>query len=63
MITIMKIKVWCRWMNENENEMKIHDVPKWVKLGLSPERCRQDAVLFGVLFYLLVVVCCIRKLY
>lgn len=44
----MKIKIWCRWMNENE--MKIHDVPKWVKLGLSPERCRQDAVLFVVLF-------------
>lgn len=28
MILIMKIKVWCRWMNENEMKMKIHDVPK-----------------------------------
>jgi len=43
-------------------KMKIHDVPKMGKLGLSPEWWRrQDAVC--LLFYLLVVVCCIRKLY
>lgn len=44
MITIMKIKVWCRWMNENEQRTKMG------KLGLSPERCRQDAVLFLILY-------------